>query len=31
MWHGFTEDFELPEAQEARDVIVRFWKRHLAM
>lgn len=29
MWHGFTEDFELPEAEEARDVIVRFWNRHL--
>jgi acetyl esterase/lipase len=29
MWHGFLEDFELPEAEEARDVIVRFWRRHL--
>ncbi|MDB5397424.1 MAG: hypothetical protein JWM91_4930 [Rhodospirillales bacterium] len=29
MWHGFTEDFELPEAEDARDVIVRFWHRHL--
>ena len=29
MWHGFTEDFELPEAKEARRVIVRFWNRHL--
>ena len=29
MWHGFTEDFDLPEAEEARDVIVRFWDRHL--
>jgi acetyl esterase/lipase len=29
MWHGFLEDFELPEAEEARAVIVRFWNRHL--
>jgi acetyl esterase/lipase len=29
MWHGFTEDFELPEAEEARSVIVRFFERHL--
>jgi monoterpene epsilon-lactone hydrolase len=29
MWHGFLEDFELPEAEEARAVIVRFWDRHL--
>jgi acetyl esterase/lipase len=29
MWHGFTEDFELPEAEEARNVIVRFFERHL--
>ena len=29
MWHGFLEDFELPEAAEARAVIVRFWHRHL--
>jgi len=29
MWHGFLEDFELPEAGEARDVIIRFWRRHL--
>ena len=24
MWHGFTEDFELPEAQEALSVLLRF-------
>jgi acetyl esterase/lipase len=29
MWHGFTEDFDLPEAEDARDVIVKFWNRHL--
>jgi acetyl esterase/lipase len=29
MWHGFLEDFELPEAEEARRVIARFWSRHL--
>jgi len=29
MWNGFTKDFELPEAEEARRVIVRFWNRHL--
>ncbi len=30
MWHGFTEDFELPEAAEARAVIARFWERYLS-
>jgi len=29
MWHGFMEDFDLPEAEEARAVMVRFWNRHL--
>ncbi len=29
MWHGFLEEFELPESEEARNVIVRFWNRHL--
>jgi len=29
MWHGFLEDFELPEAEEARAVIARFFGRHL--
>jgi monoterpene epsilon-lactone hydrolase len=29
MWHGFLEDFDLPESEEARAVIVRFWNRHL--
>jgi acetyl esterase/lipase len=29
MWHGFTEDFELPEAADARDVIVKFLERHV--
>ena len=29
MWHAFMEDFELPEAAEARAVIVRFWNRYL--
>jgi acetyl esterase/lipase len=29
MWHGFLEDIDLPEAEEARAVIVRFFDRHL--
>jgi monoterpene epsilon-lactone hydrolase len=29
MWHGFLDDVDLPEAAEARAVIVRFWNRHL--
>jgi acetyl esterase/lipase len=29
MWHGFLDDVELPEAEEARRVIVRFWNQHL--
>ncbi len=29
MWHGFMEDFELPEAAEARAVMVPFFTRHL--
>ena len=28
MWHGFLEDFELPEAEEAQAVIARFFARH---
>jgi acetyl esterase/lipase len=29
MWHGFLDDIDLPEAAEARAVIVRFWNRYL--
>jgi monoterpene epsilon-lactone hydrolase len=29
MWHGFTEDIELPESEEAQSVLARFWDRNL--